>query len=319
MIVTRPDQVPGASSHIPVLYHEVLSALDPGAGKRYIDGTLGAGGHTFGLLEASEPDGQVLGIDLDPAALDACRETLADYSERLFLFQGNFAQMAKFTDSMKWQTVDGIILDLGLSSMQLDNANRGFSFQQDALLDMRFDPSQPLTAAELVNSLAEEDLADILWEYGEERFARRIARTIVARRPLQSTVELANLVVSAVPGGFHRIHPATKTFQALRIAVNDELAVLRTALEVGIGLLKPGGRLAVISFHSLEDRIIKQLFMRERRDCICPPDLPVCACDHQASIRLLERKPISPQVAEIENNPRARSAKLRVAEKLNLA
>jgi len=317
--VRQQNEVPGASSHIPVLYHEVLSALNPGAGKRYIDGTLGAGGHTYGLLEASAPDGQVLGIDLDPEALARCRENLSSSMDRLFLFRGSFSRMEEFVSELGWHSVDGIILDLGVSSMQLDQAERGFSFMRDAPLDMRFDPAQPLTAAELVNSLAEEELADILYEYGEERYARRIARRIVQHRPLYRTRELADLVASAVPRGRKKIHPATRTFQALRIAVNDELISLQETLETGIGLLKPGGSIAVISFHSLEDRIVKRCFHQESRDCICPPDLPVCSCGHLASIRLPNRKPIFPQTSEIEKNPRARSARLRVAEKLDLA
>jgi len=315
--VTSAAQVPGASAHVPVLYQELLSELEPGAGKRYIDGTLGAGEHSSGLLEASAPDGQVLGIDLDPDAIERCRQLLP--GERLHLFQGSFSRMAEFAAALGWDAVDGILLDLGVSSMQLDQAERGFSFRQDAALDMRFGPDQPQTAAELVNSLPEEELAAMLWEYGEERFSRRIAHAIVARRPLQRTQELADLVASVVPAGRQKIHPATRTFQALRIAVNDELAVLRSALETGAGLLKPGGRIAVISFHSLEDRIVKQFFLQESRDCICPPEFPVCACNHRASLRLPGRKPRIPQAEEIQRNPRARSAKLRVAEKQNLA
>lgn len=313
-----PEQVPGASSHIPVLYQEILTALKPGAGGRYIDGTLGAGGHTSGLLEASHPDGRVLGIDLDPQALERCRELLNNPG-RLHLFHGSYADMETFTAQLGWKTVDGIILDLGLSSMQLDQGERGFSFRFDAPLDMRFNPQQEETAADLVNTLPEADLARVLWEYGEERHSRRIARRIVEERPITGTGQLADLAARAVPGGSHRIHPATRTFQALRIAVNDELRTLQEGLEAGVRLLKPGGKIAVISFHSLEDRIVKRYFRRESKECICPPGQPICTCGHEASLRLPFRKPVVPQDSEIEANPRARSAKLRVAEKLNLA
>ncbi len=312
-----PEMVPGASEHIPVLYQEVLAALNPGAGRRYIDGTLGAGGHTSGLLKASDPDGKVIGIDLDPQSLALCRKLL-DYPDRLFLFQGSYVEMEFFAEELGWQSVDGIVLDLGLSSMQLDEGDRGFSFRSDAPLDMRFDPGQPQTAAELVNNLPEGELARILWEYGEERYSRRIARTIISHRPIDRTRELADLIVSVVPGGEH-IHPATRTFQALRIAVNDELQVLQKGLEAGVRLLAPGGVMAVISFHSLEDRIVKQFFRQESKDCICPPEHLTCICGHQAAVSLPFKKPVTPEQDEIESNPRARSAKLRVAVKKDLA
>jgi 16S rRNA (cytosine1402-N4)-methyltransferase len=215
-------------------------------------------------------------------------------------------------------SVDGILLDLGLSSMQLAAADRGFSFQEDGPLDMRFDPEAKTSAADLVNRLPENELADLIYQYGEERYARRIAAAIVAARSVDTTAELADLVAKAVPGGRKRIHPATRTFQALRIAVNDELASVEAVLPQAVDDLKAGGRLAVIAFHSLEDRIVKRYFRRQSRDCICPPESPICTCEHQATIKEITRKPIRPTEAETRSNPRARSARLRVAEKLDL-
>ncbi len=301
--------------HLPVLYKEIIHALQPKAGGRYIDGTLGAGGHTAGILEASRPDGEALAFDLDPQALEIARTRLHPFGERARIIQASYVEMAEQAASLGWDRVDGIVLDLGVSSMQLDTPDRGFSFLQDAPLDMRFAPNAPLSAADLVNSLPEAELADVLYRYGEERLSRRIARAIVQNRPIETTRQLADLVLKTI-GKKERIHPATRTFQALRIAVNSELEAVESVLPIAIGLLQPGGRLAVISFHSLEDRIVKETFRRASTDCLCPPRQPVCTCGHRASIKQINRKPIEAGEAEIQENSRARSAKLRIAEKL---
>lgn len=304
-----------AAPHLPVLYKETIHALQPRAGGRYIDGTLGAGGHSAGILEASAPTGQVLAFDLDPQAIQIARVRLARFGARVHIVQASYIKMAEIAASLGWEAVDGIVLDLGVSSMQLDTAERGFSFLRDAPLDMRFDPNASLSAADLVNSLPESELADLLYRYSEERQSRRIARAIVQNRPLASTRQLADLVLKTI-GKKERIHPATRTFQALRIAVNGELDSVESVLPIAIGLLRPGGRLAVISFHSLEDRIIKETFRRESTDCLCPPRQPVCTCGHRASIRQINRKPLEASEAEMQENSRARSAKLRIVEKL---
>lgn len=301
--------------HLPVLYKEIIHALQPKAGGRYIDGTLGAGGHSAGLLEASAPTGEVLAFDLDPQAIEIARARLAPFGERVHIFQASYVEMAEGAARLGWDAVDGIVLDLGVSSMQLDTAERGFSFLQDAPLDMRFSPNAPLSAADLVNSLPESELADILFRYGEERQSRRIARAIAQNRPITTTRQLADLILKTI-GKKERIHPATRAFQALRIVVNSELDAVESVLPTAIGLLRPGGRLAVISFHSLEDRIVKETFRRETADCLCPPRQPVCTCGHKASIQPVARKPIEASEIEIQENSRARSAKLRVVEKL---
>ncbi len=301
--------------HLPVLYKEIIHALQPKAGGRYIDGTLGAGGHSAGLLEASAPTGEVLAFDLDPQAIELARARLASFGERVHIIQASYVKMAEGVARLGWDAVDGIVLDLGVSSMQLDTAERGFSFLQDAPLDMRFSPNASLSAADLVNSLPESELADILFRYGEERQSRRIARVIGQNRPITTTRQLADLILKTI-GKKERIHPATRAFQALRIAVNGELDAVESVLPIAIGLLRPGGRLAVISFHSLEDRIVKETFRRESTDCLCPPRQPVCTCGHRASIQPVARKPIEASEVEIQENSRARSAKLRVVEKL---
>lgn len=290
--------------------------MAPQLGGRYVDGTLGAGGHAWGILDASAPDGELLGLDVDPAAIALAAERLAMFGGRVHIRHGSYAQLALHLASLGWDAVDGILLDLGASSMQFDRAERGFSFQQDGPLDMRFDPGAGHSAAELVNELPETELARLLFEYGEERQSRRAARAIVAARPLRSTSQLAAVIANALGGRRSGIHPATRSFQALRIAVNSELEALAEALPQAVAALKPGGRLAVISFHSLEDRQVKQYFRRESRDCICPPGQPVCTCGHRASIRQLGRKPVQPGEEEVAANPRARSARLRVAQKL---
>lgn len=300
--------------HEPVLLQEVLAGLLPA--ERVIDGTLGAGGHTRAMLEAGA--GAVLGLDRDPAALAIARENLAAYGDRARLVHASYLQMAEEARRLGWEHVDAILLDLGLSSMQLDTAARGFAFMHEGPLDMRFDPtsSQP-TAAELVNTLDPDELADIFYQYGEEQHSRKLARAIVQARPLESTRQLAAVIEQAMPRRRgDKIHPATRVFQALRIAVNDELGAVKKVLPLAIDLLRAGGRLGVISFHSLEDRIVKQAFKLASTDCICPPNVPICVCGHVATVRLINRKPITATEAEIAHNPRSRSAKLRIVEKL---
>lgn len=301
--------------HLPVLYHEIIHALRPHALGRYVDGTVGAGGHARGILEACAPDGELLGFDLDPQALALARETLAPFGQRAHLAQASYTSLPEQMKRLGWDAVDGIVLDLGLSSMQLDTPERGFSFQHDAPLDMRFGPSNTITAASLVNGLDEDELADILYRFGEESDGRRIARAIVKARPLQTTRALAAAIEKVVPRR-KGIHPATRTFQALRIAVNEELASVAEALPKAVAALRSGGRLAVISFHSLEDRIVKDFFREQSRDLVNPPYTPIYKEERKAVIQEIARKPIVPTDEEIETNPRARSAKLRIAEKL---
>jgi 16S rRNA (cytosine1402-N4)-methyltransferase len=303
------------ADHEPVLYQEALEALQVRPGGRYVDATIGAGGHASGILERSAPDGRLLGLDADPTAVALARRRLAAYGERVITLHGNFTTLAAAAAQHGFVPADGVLMDLGLSSMQLEDGSRGFSFRRDGPLDMRFDPTQGATAAEVINNLSENELADLIYRYGEERHSRAIARAIVARRPLHTTAELA-AIVQGVLRRRGPIHPATRTFQALRIATNDELAALQAALPQALSLLKPGGRIAVISFHSLEDRIVKQFFRRESSDCICPPEAPVCNCGHRAALRTVTRKPIRPAAEEMAANPRARSARLRAAQRL---
>lgn len=304
--------------HRPVLYQEIIHALRPRRDGLYVDATVGAGGHAWGLLQSSQPGGRLLGLDVDPQALDLARQRLEPFGERAILVRASYVSLNTQLSELGWQEVDGIVIDLGISSMQVDTPERGFSFLVDAPLDMRFDPDNPVSAADLVNSLDEGELADLIYRYGEEKRSRQVARDILAARPLKTTLELARVVSRAVSSrkGRQDIHPATRTFQALRIAVNHELEAVEAVLPQAVGALATGGRLAVISFHSLEDRIVKQYFRQESRDCICPPRQPVCTCGHKASIREITRRPITPQPAEVESNPRARSARLRIAEKL---
>ncbi len=309
-----------AADHVPVLLQEVLAALRPAPGGRYIDVTVGAAGHARGILELSSPGGRLLAIDADPEAVEYARSALQDMGERAVVRQGFFDELTSLAAAAGFAAVDGILADLGLSSRQLADPGRGFSFQQEGPLDMRLDPAEEtVTAADLVNDLPEAELAAILYHYGEERRSRAIARAIVRCRPLHTTTELAELVARTLGGGRGRIHPATRTFMALRIAVNDELGALERMLPEALALLAAGGRLAVITFHSLEDRIVKELFRREARGCICPPEAPVCHCEHRPSVRLVTRRPIEASEREREQNPRSRSARLRVVEKLGPA
>ncbi len=296
-----------AEPHLPVLYHEVLAALVQPHVQRFADLTVGAGGHAWGLLEAA-PAAHLLGLDVDPQALALATARLAEYGERATLVQVSYTTLAQQLAAQGWDSVDGLALDLGASSMQFDTPERGFSFLNEAPLDMRFDPHNPLTAADIVNEWPEEELAAILYEYGEERFSRRIAQRIVEARPLTTTSQLAGVVARALRAPRHgqRIHPATRTFQALRMAVNDELGSIRQVLPQMLAALAPGGRMAVIAFHSLEDRLVKQ-FMRQHSQ-------PGPAGEPPA-LELLQRKPLTASENEMQTNPRARSAKLRVAQK----
>ena len=310
--------------HIPILLEAVVQSLraDDSAVKRLVDGTVGGGGHSRALLRAGI--GEVLACDLDPRAIAVARQTLAEFGDRVHLYCGSYVDIRRLADRLGWCHVDAILLDLGLSSLQLEDPRRGFSFRFDAPLDMRFDTtSDKRCAQDLVNQMPAGKLADLLFRYGEERGARRIARAIVAARPIRSTSQLADVVAQAktAPGRRsmrRKIHPATQVFQALRIAVNEELAALERVIPTAVDLLRPGGRLAVISFHSLEDRIVKRRF-KELATTVAPPPGMASIEERQAQIRLLNRKPIVPQAAEIDANPRSRSAKLRAVEKLGRA
>ncbi len=303
------------SLHKPVLYQEIIHALQPKTPGRYVDGTVGAGGHARGILEACAPDGRLLGLDVDPQALTAARETLAPYGPRAVLLQASYTALPRALQQLGWDAVDGILLDLGVSSMQLDQPERGFTFQHDAPLDMRFDPHHGMTAADLLNTASESEIAGILFRYGEEPQARRIAQNIVKARPVRTTAQLAEIVRKAYPG-HSRMHPATRTFQALRIAVNDELGAVEDVLPKAVRALRPGGRLAVISFHSLEDRIVKDFFRSESKDLVNPPYEQIYEAERKATLKEINRKPVTPSEEELQANPRSRSAKLRVAEKV---
>lgn len=301
--------------HVSVLYHQIINALRPKSPGFYVDATIGAGGHAQGILEESAPGGQLLGLDVDPRALELSLQRLSLFKDRIHLVHSSYTELQRTLQSLGWGLVDGIVIDLGVSSMQIDTPERGFSFQHDGPLDMRFDPAQTISAADIVNGYAEAELADLIWRYGEERESRRIARLIVQNRPFHSTAELANAISASTRHRPGAIHPATRTFQALRIAVNRELEGLEIFLPQAVAALASGARLAVIAFHSLEDRIVKQFFRRESRDCVCPPGQPVCNCGHKATIIELTRHPITADPVEVAGNIRARSAKLRVVEK----
>jgi 16S rRNA (cytosine1402-N4)-methyltransferase len=303
--------------HVPVLLGEVIAGLQPRSGGYFVDCTVGLGGHAAAILEKISPSGRLLGIDADPEAIEVSQDKLSDYGEAVILVNDNFVNLEAICTRYHFHPVDGILLDLGVSSLQLDTAERGFSFHLDAPLNMRFDPEQWLTASDIVNSFSEQELAKLIEKYGEERHSRRIARYIVHNRPITTTVELARLVEQALGGKHARIHPATRTFMALRIAVNSELQNLELALKQTINLLRPGGRLTVISYHSLEDRIVKQFMRDAASSCLCPPGTVICRCGHVPTLTLISRKVIKPTSLEIESNPRSRSAKLRIAERLN--
>ena len=311
------------AEHISVMPEEVVSWLGPRPGGRYLDGTLGLGGHTLNLLQATEGGAYVLGIDRDTQALDRARQRLAPYEGHVFFSHNSFQYFEDSLEEVGWPVIDGAILDLGVSSLQLDHADRGFSFLHDGPLDMRMDRDSAYDSARtVVNTYSVEELRRIIREFGEEPMAGRIANAIVRQREeaaIESTTELAEIVSRAYPAkrrALSRNHPATKTFQALRIAVNHELDELEQFLERIVDHLVPGGRLAVISFHSLEDRIVKWFFRREAKGCICPREYPVCQCGHTQRLRILTKKPLLPGKAEMQYNSRSRSAKLRVAERI---
>src|ERR1043165_4116254 len=305
--------------HRPVLLKETLKFLVPERGGLFIDCTVGLGGHSEAILNSSE-DTRVLGLDLDPAALAYSRQRLASFGDRFRAFQANFREVQDVLSRAGERDANGILVDLGVSSLQFDSPERGFSFRFDAPLDMRMDPASETTAADLLQQLPESEIARIIFEFGEERHSRRIARRIVERReqaqPVTTTKELADLVAAAVGGKRQQIHPATRTFQALRIAVNNELEGLGDFVELAVDLLAPDGRFVGISFHSLEDRILKQELRRLSGHCQCPPRLPVCSCGAREVVEVLTRRPVAPGAREVEENPRARSAKLRAARKL---
>lgn len=306
--------------HKPVLLDETMGLLAPKRGCAYVDGTLGAGGHAEEILKRNAPDGIVIGLDRDEEAVARSRVRLAPYGGRAVLREGNFRDLDRILSDMGRKAVDGILLDLGVSSFHLKTPERGFSFLLDGPLDMRMNRSGGRTASDLVNKLPREDLARILREYGEERRAGAIAKAIERARgrgPITSTAQLADIVSSVFSSRLpRRIHPATRTFQALRIVVNDEMDSLREGLQHAFQALRQGGRLAVISFHSLEDRIVKQVFIAWGKECICPPRTPVCVCGKKPGVKILTKKPVVPSAAEVERNPAARSAKLRAVEKL---
>jgi len=306
--------------HTPVMPEEALSFLAPRSGGVYVDGTLGGGGHSRLILETSSPNGILYAFDRDQTALAAAGKRLAAFGDRFHLIHANFAEMAEALPLSAGAGIDGFLLDLGVSSHQLDTAERGFSFQNDAPLDMRMDTGSGPSAVDLLNELPETELDRIIREYGEERWSRRIARFIVEARamaPVMTTLRLVDIIKRAIPRGAReeRLHPATRTFQALRIATNDELGSLKRGLAAGVALLKPGGRGVVISFHSLEDRIVKHSFRELARGCVCPRELPLCVCGHVPLIHILTSRAVRTNNSETESNPRARSARLRAVEK----
>ncbi len=308
--------------HQPVLMSQTLNSLKLRPGGVYLDGTLGGGGHTEAILQATEPDGKVIGLDQDDEALAAASQRLKPFGERFCPIRANFAEMEQVLAAEGIAGLDGVLLDIGVSSHQLDEPDRGFSYMQDGPLDMRMDRRGGQTAADLVAELSESELANLIYRYGEEKFSRRIARRIVEQRaqtPIESTKQLAELISAAIPAAQRRKekqHPAKRTFQALRIAVNDELGVLERGLVAAFASLKSGGRLSVITFHSLEDRIVKNYFAGLAKGCECPPEFPVCVCGKQPQALLITRRPQTATEDELQSNPRARSAKLRTVEKL---
>lgn len=307
-------------SHKPVLLEECLEALAIRPEGTYVDGTLGRAGHSLEIVKRLTT-GRLIGIDQDAAAIEAAQVRLADYMDKVTLVRSNFSHLGEILQELQVDGVDGMLFDLGVSSPQLDDPARGFSYMHDAPLDMRMDERAPLSARDVVNDWSQEELRRILYEYGEERYAPAIARAICRRReerPIETTFELVDIIKSAMPAAALREkqHPAKRSFQAIRIAVNGELDVLPPMLEAAADGLRPGGRLAVISFHSLEDRIVKKTMQELARGCICPPEFPVCVCGRKPKVKLITRKPIVSQEAELEDNPRARSAKLRVAERI---
>ena len=306
--------------HVSVLLQECIENLNIRPDEIYLDGTLGLGGHSYEIASRLTT-GRLIGIDRDPSAIQRAGARLSPFADRVTLVHGNFSDAAQILDELGIPGADGMLFDLGVSSPQLDEAQRGFSYMQDAPLDMRMDSSAALTAYEVVNSWSEDRLNRILWDYGEERYARRITAAILAARakkPIESTLELVELIRGAMPAAALREkqHPAKRSFQAIRIAVNDELGEVERMMDTAPDKLNPGGRLCVISFHSLEDRIVKSGIARRENGCTCPREAPICTCGFVQTLRSVSRKPILPSAEEIETNPRSRSAKLRVAERV---
>jgi 16S rRNA (cytosine1402-N4)-methyltransferase len=303
------------------MQREVVESLRCRPGGTYVDGTVGGGGHAAEILRHTAPDGLLIGIDVDDDALRESEERLRPFGHRKILVKGNFADIGAILESLNIREVDGILLDLGVSAHQLKTARRGFSFSLNAALDMRMDQSRGLSAYDIINTFPEKELERIIKDFGEEIRAERIAKMISMRRktsPIKTTAELADVIVKALPSPFktRKIHPATRSFQAIRIYVNNELLNLHNAVNRGVDVLRKSGRFSIISFHSLEDRIVKEGFRSWEKACICPPSFPVCACHRKAKLKILTRKPITPAASEIESNPQARSAKLRTAERI---
>jgi 16S rRNA (cytosine1402-N4)-methyltransferase len=317
-MTTETDIGPAGAAHVPVMLGGVVEWLRPRPGACLVDATIGLGGHAAALLAAA-PGTTLLGIDRDPAALARAAARLAAYADRVVLRQASFARLPELLAGRASGGADAILLDLGVSSMQLDDPRRGFSFRHDAPLDMRMDPAAPLDAATVVNTWEERMLVRVIAEYGEEPRARAVARAIVRGRPLDTTGALASVVAGVLGQGRPGLHPATRTFQAIRILVNDELGELERFLAEAWGLLRPGGRLAILAYHSLEDRLVKQAFRRWAAACLCPPGLVACACGWSAKVRVLTPRPVRPDAGEIVANPRARSARLRAVERLGAA
>ena len=303
--------------HRPVLLAEAIDQLMLQTGGTYLDATVGDGGHTLGILQNPASGTRVLGIDRDPRSLTRALRRLDRFGDRFIAVRGNYADMVSLASEQGIDSVDGIVMDLGLSSWHLEGPGYGFSFMRDEPLDMRYDPDGPLTASDIVNTYSEAELGRIIFDYGEERRAKALARAIVQNRPIHTTGGLASLVARTLgPGRRRRVHPATRTFQAIRIAVNDELASLERGLAAAVSLLNRTGRLVVISYHSLEDRIVKVFLTREAAQCICPPRTPICICRHQPTVGIVNRRVIKTTVQEVHSNPRSRSARMRVAARL---
>lgn len=301
--------------HVPVLVEAVLDALDPEPGRLIVDGTVGGGGHAAKILERILPGGLLIGLDIDNDAVQTCSDRFKDRRDSVLIVRDNYANLPRVLRSLRLEAVDGILLDLGVSSHQVDVPERGFSFLREGPLDMRMSQAYRTTAADIVNTWSRRDLERIFRELGEERFAGRIANAIVASRPLRTTTQLADLVARTVPRKPKGIHPATRVFQALRIAVNHELDHLAAFLRDGYRLLRPQGRMVVIAYHSLEDRLVKAAFRRWAASCLCPPPMPVCSCGWSPQVRILTSKPVTPSAQEVMVNPRARSARLRAVER----
>lgn len=308
-------------NHIPVLLNETIEGLDIKENGIYVDCTLGGGGHSLEILKRIGPGGKLIAIDQDEDALLEAQERLSAYKDQIYFVKSNYAYLGSILDSLSIEKVDGILMDIGVSSYQLDEGERGFSYQQDAALDMRMDKSAELTAAYIVNNYSKEELEMILWNYGEEKWGKRIAEFIIetrAEKPIETTFELVDIIKRAIPKKV-RIqgkHPAKRTFQALRIEVNKELDALESTIGIAVERLKPGGRLAIITFHSIEDRIVKTNFLELARGCTCPPEFPICVCNNKPEIKIITRKPIIASEKELDTNRRAKPAKLRICKKL---